>query len=58
MLTRRGLLGGLGGAVSAKRRSTGRPNLVFVLADDHAGLRGGGAEPLAPGTPYLQVVGW
>jgi len=53
MITRRSLLGGLEGAVSAKLRSTSRPNLVFVLADDHAGYAWGADGDRRARTPHL-----
>jgi arylsulfatase A-like enzyme len=37
MITRRSLLGGIAGGAFARAAKSGKPNFLFILADDHAG---------------------
>lgn len=53
VISRRSVLGGLAGAVSAKPQRRPRPNFLFILADDHAGYVWGAGGNRQAETPNL-----
>jgi len=53
MLTRRSVLAGIAGVARSRARAPGRPNLLFLMADDHAGYVLGCDGDLQAETPNL-----